>query len=137
VRVFAECQPIVKSYDTLIEDTDIEIQEFDVDYCGPKQLYDVITTAAESTVVFDVREQDEYMRLHIPNTISLPITRLMQEVNDLSKQTDIYLVCRTGRRSLRSAQMLRNMGYANVKVLSGGLLGWEASGYEINFRSDG
>ncbi len=137
VRVFAECQPVVKSNVLSIDKAGSQVREFDVDYCGPKELYEVIKNDSGSTIVIDVRERDEYRRLHIPNTNSLPITQLIQEVNELSKQTEVYLVCRSGRRSLRSAQMLRNMGYDNVTVLSGGLLGWEAAGYKINFGNKG
>lgn len=136
VRVFAECQPIVKSADVLIDNVGDQVQEFDVEYCTPEQLYEVIVADLETTTVIDVREYREYDRLRVPNTRSIPITSLIKETSDLSKAQDLYLVCRSGRRSLRSAQILRNMGYEHVKVLSGGILGWESAGYKIKFGNE-
>ena len=60
----------------------------------------------------------------------------MSGIEDLTKDSDVYLVCRSGRRSLRAAHMMRTLGYKKVKVLGGGLLGWEAAGYKIILESD-
>ena len=136
VRVFAECQPVIKSGDVLLEQTSDQVQEIEVEYCTPEQLYEVMLADLELSTVIDVREYGEYDRSRIPDTKSIPITNLINEVASLPKTKHLYLVCRSGRRSLRSAQILRNMGYEHVKVLSGGMLGWEAAGYKIKFGNE-
>ena len=136
VRVFAECQPVIKSGDVLLKQTGDQVQEIEVEYCTPEQLYEVMLADLELTTVIDVREYGEYDRLRIPDTKSIPITNLINESASLPKTQELYLVCRSGRRSLRSAQILRNMGYEHVKVLSGGMLGWEAAGYKIKFGNE-
>ena len=136
VRVFAECQPIIKSSDIGGDEAGVHGKEYDVDYCTAEDLHTAINTETEKAIVFDVREKSEYGHLHIPGSNCLPITYLMKGIEELAKGSDVYLVCRSGRRSLRAAHMMKTLGYQNVKVLGGGLLGWEAAGYKIIFESE-
>ncbi len=39
----------------------------------------------------------------------------------------VVLVCRTGRRSRRVAQVLCNQDYKDVHILDGGMNNWEAA----------
>jgi len=43
------------------------------------------------------------------------------------KDRPIVLTCRSGRRSMRAAALMRSQGYENVSILDGGLLAWEAA----------
>ena len=40
----------------------------------------------------------------------------------------IVFVCRSGRRSVRAAAAFNGNGYADCRVLEGGMLAWEAAG---------
>ena len=137
VRVFAECQPMIKSSDISDSTTGIELKQHQVDYCSAEELQRVIGTESGQALIFDVREKDEYKRIHIPGASNLPITYLMKGIEGVAKESSVYLVCRSGRRSLRAADMMKTLGYKNVKVLGGGMLGWEAVGYKIVFRTEG
>tara|TARA_B100001123_G_C15330230_1_gene1030977 strand:- start:1903 stop:4068 length:2166 start_codon:yes stop_codon:yes gene_type:complete len=134
VRVFAECQPIIKSGDIGNSSIAVEVKEYDVDYCSAQDLHSVIGAESGEILVFDVREKDEYKRIRIPGSSNLPITHLMKGIEDVSKDANVYLVCRSGRRSLRAAHMMNTLGYQHVRVLGGGMLGWEAAGYKIIFQ---
>ena len=136
VRVFAECQPIIKTSDIGDSESGVNGKEYEVDYCTAQDLHTAINSDTGEAVVFDVREKTEYRRLHIPGATCLPITYLMKGIEELAKDSYVYLVCSSGRRSFRSAHMMKTLGYKKVKVLGGGLLGWEASGYKIVFESE-
>ena len=101
---------------------------------SPNELNKWLSKEGLSIVLIDVREKDEYKRIRIPGSSNLPITHLMKGIEDVSKDANVYLVCRSGRRSLRAAHMMNTLGYQNVRVLGGGMLGWEAAGYKINFQ---
>ena len=126
VRVFLECQNLPKR--TLPElhlHTDVPQDEIPV--IAPRVLWEQLRSA-EPPLVYDVREPREYQRAHIPQAQLLPLPQVIGDQLDLPSDQPVVLTCRSGRRSLRAASLLRSRGYANVSILEGGLLAWEASG---------
>lgn len=47
------------------------------------------------------------------------------------KNTEIVVYCRSGSMSQTASQELIDMGYTNVKNLSGGINAWKAAGYQL------
>ncbi|USK33496.1 sulfurtransferase TusA family protein [Bacillus sp. F19] len=75
-------------------------------------------------VVLDVREEAEYAFHHIPNAISIPLGKLEDCLNELNKEDEIYVVCRTGSRSDFAAQKLAENGFTNVVNVVPGMSEW-------------
>ena len=46
-------------------------------------------------------------------------------------QLPIYLICRSGARSVLAAASLQQMGYQNVHSVSGGFLAWQSLGFNV------
>jgi rhodanese-related sulfurtransferase len=80
--------------------------------------------ANENIVVIDVREAAEYAFNHIPNAISIPLGELEDRLNELNKQDEIFVVCRTGNRSDLAAQKLTENGFTNVINVVPGMSEW-------------
>ncbi|WP_144548094.1 sulfurtransferase TusA family protein [Bacillus sp. X1(2014)] len=80
--------------------------------------------ANENIVIIDVREAAEYAFNHIPNALSIPLGELEKRINELNKQDEIIVVCRTGNRSDLAAQKLSFNGFANVINVVPGMSGW-------------
>lgn len=78
----------------------------------------------ESIVVLDVRETAEYAFNHIPNAISIPLGELENRLNELNKEDDIFVVCRTGSRSDLAAQKLAEKGFSKVVNVVPGMSQW-------------
>lgn len=78
----------------------------------------------KDALVVDVREAAEYAFGHIPRAKSLPLGDLEQGVNDLPKEAEIYVVCRTGTRSDIVAQKLSALGFSTVKNVVPGMSEW-------------
>mgnify|MGYP001264849134 FL=1 len=81
--------------------------------------------AKEDIVVVDVREQAEYAFHHIPGAISIPLGELESRLEELNKEDDVYVVCRTGNRSDLAAQKLAEKGFSKVTNVIPGMSQWE------------
>lgn len=86
----------------------------------------------ENIVIIDVREAAEYAFNHIPNALSIPFGELEERINELNKQDEIFVVCRTGNRSDLAAQKLVDNGFANVINVVPGMSGWTGKTTGIN-----
>ncbi|WP_442598258.1 sulfurtransferase TusA family protein [Neobacillus sp. D3-1R] len=86
----------------------------------------------ENIVVLDVRESAEYAFNHIPNAISIPMGEIENRLNELNKDTEIYVVCRTGNRSDFAAQKLAENGFAKVFNVVPGMSDWSGKTETIN-----
>lgn len=80
--------------------------------------------ANENIVVLDVREFAEYAFNHIPQAISIPIGELEERMDELNKEDEIFVVCRTGNRSDLAAQKLVEKGFTNVINVVPGMSQW-------------
>lgn len=78
----------------------------------------------EKVAVLDVRESVEYGFNHIPNAISIPLGELEDRLNEINKEDEIFIICRSGSRSDMAAQMLFEKGYTKVVNVLPGMCQW-------------
>jgi rhodanese-related sulfurtransferase len=92
--------------------------------------------------VLDVREQEEFSRSHMLLASCTPLGRLELMVPALvpCKKIPIILVDsgdeRFSSRAERAGEVLQRLGYADLKVLKGGMRAWRESGH-IDFTGVG
>jgi rhodanese-related sulfurtransferase len=83
--------------------------------------------AGEKLNLVDVREPHEHAEFNIGGLL-LPLGKVqmlqVEEIEDL-RQQEVICYCRSGNRSGMAGMMLEQMGFANVKNLTGGMLGWQ------------
>lgn len=84
----------------------------------------------QGAFILDVREPDEWQQFHIPDATLIPLGELDSRVNELPKDQEIVVVCRTGRRSAQGRDILRQAGFSQVSSMSGGMMEWQEKGYE-------
>ena len=91
---------------------------------------DELTEATTSIILLDVRDEPDYDEEHLPNAVSLPRGYLELDIDEVAPDADTHIVtyCGGGTRATLSANTLKNMGYENVSVLTGGFRGWKAEG---------
>jgi rhodanese-related sulfurtransferase len=68
-------------------------------------------------IIIDVREPIEFKMGHVEGAINIPPNKLMagaEKLQDVPKDTELILYCRTGSRSAVSMNILQDMGYTNV-----------------------
>ena len=72
-----------------------------------------------SSVVIDVRSESEWNTGHLEGAVLIPHERIAHEITKVvsSKKTNIYLYCRSGRRSSLAIDELKKSGYENLTNL--------------------
>ncbi len=112
------CMPS-KSHNTKLIDTQITVQE----------LKETIMNKANHYVLIDVRETYEYEFYSIDGSKSIPLKKIengeaIEEIRRLIKGKDLYLYCKSGKRSNKALITLKNHGIKG-KNIRGGIDAWK------------
>jgi adenylyltransferase/sulfurtransferase len=75
-------------------------------------------------VLVDVREPHEIAISAFPESVKIPLGTLQQRVNELSTADEIVVHCKSGARSAKAVQFLRETGFKKVRNLAGGINRW-------------
>ena len=78
--------------------------------------------SSNEIIVIDVRSDEEVKTGIIQDAIHIEWTKINKEISmiDITKDQVIYLYCRSGNRSGKAADILKNIGYVNV-INAGGI----------------
>lgn len=80
---------------------------------------------ADGALLVDVREQNEWDAARVPGSDLKPMSLLNSWYQDLPRDQEVILLCRTGNRSGKVADALINQaGFDNVFNLTGGIVRW-------------
>ncbi|EQC47958.1 rhodanese-like domain-containing protein [Bacteriovorax sp. DB6_IX] len=84
-------------------------------------------------ILVDCREQGEWNEGHIKEAIFIPLSNFQELWGDklTNKDAKIVMQCRSGKRSLNACMLLMHEGFTNLHNLEGGILDWQANGYEV------
>jgi molybdopterin/thiamine biosynthesis adenylyltransferase/rhodanese-related sulfurtransferase/molybdopterin converting factor small subunit len=90
---------------------------------SPKELKSRIDSG-ERVVLVDVREQGEWDLVRLPGAKHIPVNNITERAGELSTADEIVLYCKSGVRSARALNTLRQLGFRKLWNLSGGITGW-------------
>jgi adenylyltransferase/sulfurtransferase len=79
--------------------------------------------AGEDIFLLDVREPYEYQIAQIGGTL-IPQNDVPNRLAQIPRDREIIVQCRSGARSQRIAELLKQAGYNSVANLAGGILAW-------------
>ncbi|HEU0140730.1 MAG TPA: molybdopterin-synthase adenylyltransferase MoeB [Bryobacteraceae bacterium] len=79
---------------------------------------------SESFVLIDVREPHEYQICKIPYARLIPLGELPKRVNELNSADEIVAHCKSGVRSAKAVDFLKQAGFKKVRNMRGGILAW-------------
>ncbi len=89
----------------------------------------------DADVLLDVREASEYSAGHLPGAIHASRGMLEFKLSSSpelsSRDLKIVLYCKTSGRAALAACALHDMGYLQVKSISGGFDAWAAAGKPV------
>jgi rhodanese-related sulfurtransferase len=89
--------------------------------------------AGQSPLIVDVRTPEEFAAGHVPGAINIPYDQMPALAAEIvtHKEQAVVLYCRSGRRSGLAAMTLVELGFSDLRQLSGDMPGWEAAGYPV------
>ena len=79
--------------------------------------------------LLDVRQPEEWNEVHIPNSTLIPLDQLASRVDELPRDQEIVVVCRSGNRSATGRDILLDAGFTHVTSMAGGVTQWGTAGY--------
>jgi rhodanese-related sulfurtransferase len=95
----------------------------------PAKASEIISTNLKNPdfIIIDVRTQEEYEKTHIPGALNIdfPSTSFKKEIDAFDHNKTYLLYCRSGNRSARAMETMREMGFRNVAHIAGGITAWE------------
>jgi len=79
--------------------------------------------------VFDLRPEEAFKAGHLPGAKNLEAATLTAglEKTKLDRKHPVVLVCETGADSRKVLAQVKNLGFAEVAILDGGVKAWKAA----------
>jgi rhodanese-related sulfurtransferase len=122
VLVLTGCQSApTKKTDSPVIVTTIGISEISPEAARPA------IEAAYSQFI-DVRTPEEFASGHAYRARNIPLDTLMADLAMIEKNEPVYLICQSGKRSMKAAQLLNEAGYQQTISIKGGTDAWKAAG---------
>jgi rhodanese-related sulfurtransferase len=72
----------------------------------------------------DVRSESEFADGHAVKTINFPLDKIEKDFAKLDKSKPVYIICQTGRRSQKAAEILEKQGFNELYNVIGGTTAW-------------
>jgi rhodanese-related sulfurtransferase len=79
---------------------------------------------SEPLLVLDVRQPNEYRQGRIKGSTLIPLDQLALRLDELPKDREIVVVCRSGNRSGVATALLERAGFDAIN-LEGGMIAWQ------------
>ncbi|GGA29538.1 rhodanese-like domain-containing protein [Paenibacillus physcomitrellae] len=89
---------------------------------SPEQLEERLHQG-ETVMMLDVREPGEWFEGHLPGAKHIPLGALPERCEELDRNKEWVVMCRSGGRSGLACEILHERGFKVVN-LTGGLLRW-------------
>jgi pyruvate/2-oxoglutarate dehydrogenase complex dihydrolipoamide dehydrogenase (E3) component/rhodanese-related sulfurtransferase len=75
----------------------------------------------EDGFVLDVRERFELAVEDVPGAVNIPLGQLRERLDELPRDREVHVICRSGQRAYYATRMLNQNGF-NARNVSGGML---------------
>ncbi len=100
---------------------------------GQEQLLERIESKDPELVVLDVRTAKEFADGHVPGAVNISHDELEDRIRELdeSRDKDVVVYCRSGRRTGIALGILERAGFKRLYHLEGDYLGWTAAGRAV------
>jgi adenylyltransferase/sulfurtransferase len=83
-----------------------------------------LSECLDDVFLLDVREPGEWDAGHVEQARHIPLGQLPQRLEEVPRDADVVVTCRSGGRSARAVAFLRQQGFTRVKNLAGGMLAY-------------
>lgn len=87
--------------------------------------------AKKSIILIDVREEEDFIREHIPGAVHLDEYNFSEFVANTPITQPLAICCYCGNRSKKIVTRLLQKGFTEVYNLTGGITAWKAAGNPV------
>lgn len=87
-----------------------------------------VTEVPADAQLIDVREPDEYANTHAKGAVNLPLSNFAALAGQVNTDVPVYVICRSGGRSVEATQYLEEVFGADVYNVVGGTQAWVNAG---------
>ena len=100
---------------------------------GDVSIQEAIEVMEQKTdlVIIDVRTVGEFDEGHIEDAINIPVDELATHLDELSKDDELLVYCRTGNRSGSAVTILSDAGYTRIYHMHEGISVWIQQGHPV------
>jgi phage shock protein E len=104
-----------------------------VETVSPSKAAEVVADAPADLVVLDIRTPEEYAAGTIEGSVNMDFyaADFADQLAALDRDATYVLFCRSGNRSATAAQMMRDLDFAEVYEINGGIVAWSQAGQPI------
>lgn len=97
------------------------------------EAHELLANQPAGLVVLDVRTPQEYGEGHIAGATNIDFYEpdFVRMLDALDKEQPYFVYCRSGNRSARAVDAMRDLGFAEVYELEGGILTWLEAGLPV------
>ena len=94
---------------------------------------EALSRQAQGALLIDVREDDERAAGMAAGAVGVPLADVTARIAAIEprREREILTMCASGKRSLRAAQTLHELGYRRLASVAGGFLRWNAEGLPL------
>jgi rhodanese-related sulfurtransferase len=82
----------------------------------------------EGALLVDVREPNEFAQGRAEGAVLLPLGQLNSRFDELPRDRQLLMVCRTGGRSSNATKFLASQGFDKAVNVNGGMVAWHNAG---------
>lgn len=96
------------------------------DSVSAREVYELIQKHPDEVLVLDVRTPQEVAEGTVPGAVVMNFydTGFKERLAALDRGKTILVYCHSGGRSAATIEMLRSMGFADVRHMGGGIIEW-------------
>lgn len=80
--------------------------------------------SAPAPLLVDVREDWELAIARLEQAVHIPMNEIPDRLQELDRDREIVVICRSGMRSGQVARYLEQHGFEHVWNLAGGIIAW-------------
>jgi len=89
---------------------------------------------SKNPVVIDIRTPEEYAQGHLEYAklnIDFYNPNFKNEISKLDKNGKYLIYCRTGGRSAKALDIMKELGFSDVHHIKGGITAWQEADYPV------
>ncbi len=112
-----------------------ESSNAEIKVVSPEEMKSLIEM--DDVQLVDVRTEKEYALEHIAKSQNIDVRspNFDEEITKLDKEKPVIVYCRSGKRSEKCVEKLKDAGFVKIYNLSGGIAKWKYKGLEVETKS--